>query len=1203
MATRYGWPAFLTLLALALVSVPAQPISARQAPGAADFDIRDIRPPASPRPAGARTVGASPGRLRVNRESGTLRVVDAPGLSIAAAADATTIRELLGQNAHLLGLEAGDLANLEVVRDFVSRSNAVRHVVFRQAADGLPVFDSSIAVHLGGDGTLVRITSNASSLQSGTARPAVTPASARAEAEQYAPGTAAAPSLTWLPMDGALTLAWHATVSDSQGAVRDLLIDATSGGLLLRRNRTRDAQGQGRVLQSSGTASLDPRRPDAMPLGPGGACPPPANYELRSLDAPFRDPATVLSSSGTLAGNNAMVFRGAGGASATGTTGGGSLLFDFPFNSAASAETFLFFAANFTHDFFYDLGFDESAGNFQADNFGRGGAAGDPLRVNARAPGRNNATYTHAADGASPTINMFLWDGTGCWAADVDSDGTPDLDADYDLDVLVHEFHHGVSLRLNTAFTGNEAGAIGEGGGDFFAYSVNDDATLAEYARPGGLRRVNGKGYADWTCLLGLFCEVHDNGEIWANVLWDVRQRFRADLVRSSLAAATNEVHQLYVDSLMLSPPAPTMLDMRDAMLLADEARNGRDPVSDNYCRLWESFAARGMGVSALDTADSGLNRVTAAYDVPAGCVAPPGPAVVTIVATIPTASEAQAVPGQITINRGEAGAAPLTVYLTTGGSATSGLDYVALDGATIPAGATSVVVPVVPIDDAAVEQTETISVGVRQGPGYIPGAAALATVTLLSDDVAADLVVTAVSVPAKGAAGAAIAVTDTTRNQGTGGAGPTQVRFFLSRNALLDTSDAVLGSRTVDDLPVSASSVATTSLTLPALLEAGTYYVFAKADAENALVEISESNNTRADSIAIGPDLTVTALTGPQTAAAGGSFLVSDTTTNPSEAVAPASTTRFYLSANSLFDAGDVALQSRTVPELAAGGSSAASITVTVPTTTATGTYYLLARADADLSVAELNELNNTRAIAVRIGPDLAVSALSASARAAAGGQITITDTTRNTGSGPAAPSTTAFYLSSNSTLDSSDLRLSPFRPVGPLAAGDFSTATSTASVPEVAAGTWYLLASADDGQAVVETQETNNGRATSVLVGPDLLFQGVTTPSKGIAGGTITAVTTVKNAGAAAAGPSSVRFYLSTNLTLDGSDVQLDAVRAVPTLAPDGSHSASTVLALPAGSTGTFYLLMTADADGAVAEANESNNVVVRGLQITGP
>src|SRR6185436_5836645 len=104
-----------------------------------------------------------------------------------------------------------------------------------------------------------------------------------------------------------------------------------------------------------------------------------------------------------------------------------------------------------------------------------------------------------------------------------------------------------------------------------------------EFARPGGLRAVNGRTYADWTCRLGLFCEVHDNGEIWANVLWDTRERFRTDHVRGTEATAVNEAHQLYIDALKLSPPAPTMLDMRDAMLEADVLRNPAGANSTNF--------------------------------------------------------------------------------------------------------------------------------------------------------------------------------------------------------------------------------------------------------------------------------------------------------------------------------------------------------------------------------------------------------------------------------------------------------------------------------------------------------------------------------------------------------------------------------------------------------------------------------------------
>ena len=53
MATRYGWPVALTLVAGALISVPAAPRAARQsaqsADSRADFDVRDALPPAAPR--------------------------------------------------------------------------------------------------------------------------------------------------------------------------------------------------------------------------------------------------------------------------------------------------------------------------------------------------------------------------------------------------------------------------------------------------------------------------------------------------------------------------------------------------------------------------------------------------------------------------------------------------------------------------------------------------------------------------------------------------------------------------------------------------------------------------------------------------------------------------------------------------------------------------------------------------------------------------------------------------------------------------------------------------------------------------------------------------------------------------------------------------------------------------------------------------
>ena len=87
MATRYGWPAALTLIAGALLSVPTAPRAAGQRAQSrdsrADFDVRDARPPAAPRPSAVnRQSGPGPNRARVNRETGTLRILEAPDVTL-----------------------------------------------------------------------------------------------------------------------------------------------------------------------------------------------------------------------------------------------------------------------------------------------------------------------------------------------------------------------------------------------------------------------------------------------------------------------------------------------------------------------------------------------------------------------------------------------------------------------------------------------------------------------------------------------------------------------------------------------------------------------------------------------------------------------------------------------------------------------------------------------------------------------------------------------------------------------------------------------------------------------------------------------------------------------------------------------------------------------------------------------------------------
>jgi uncharacterized protein (TIGR03382 family) len=78
------------------------------------------------------------------------------------------------------------------------------------------------------------------------------------------------------------------------------------------------------------------------------------------------------------------------------------------------AITQLFYVNNFLHDWYYDSGFDETAGNAQADNYGRGGLDGDPLHAEAQDfSGVSNANMFTPGDGNSPRMQMFLWTGNG----------------------------------------------------------------------------------------------------------------------------------------------------------------------------------------------------------------------------------------------------------------------------------------------------------------------------------------------------------------------------------------------------------------------------------------------------------------------------------------------------------------------------------------------------------------------------------------------------------------------------------------------------------------------------------------------------------------------------------------------------------------------------------------------------------------------
>jgi subtilase family serine protease/subtilisin family serine protease len=464
------------------------------------------------------------------------------------------------------------------------------------------------------------------------------------------------------------------------------------------------------------------------------------------------------------------------------------------------------------------------------------------------------------------------------------------------------------------------------------------------------------------------------------------------------------------------------------------------------------------------------------------------------------------------------------------------------------------------------------------------------------------DLVVSVLAVQATAAPGAAIVVTNTVKNQGGGTAGATTTTFYLSSDTALGAGDLLFGSRAVPELATAGVSSGATTVVIPPTVATGSYYVIAKADADNAVVETNESNNITIRNVQIGGDLVVSTPTLPATAGAGTTIVVSETTTNKGAGTIAASVTRFYMSATLAIDASAVLLSgSRAIPELAGGASSAGSTSVLIPTV-ATGSYYLIAKADADNAVIETQEANNTAARAFRIGGDLMVATLTLPATAAAGAEIMVSDTTRNQGGGAIMASVTRFYLSANTALDAADVLLAGYHGVPELPAGASSVASTMVMIPAtIAAGTYHLFAKADADNAVAETQELNNTMLRAMQIGGDLLVSALAVPTKGAANSVIVVTDTTTNQGGGAVTASVTRYYLSTNTALDGSDIPLAGSRDVPELAGVAGNSGSTTVTIPAVAPGTYYVIAKADADNSVVESREDNNTTARSISIS--
>jgi hypothetical protein len=111
-------------------------------------------------------------------------------------------------------------------------------------------------------------------------------------------------------------------------------------------------------------------------------------------------------------------------------------------------------------------------------------------------------------------------------------------------------------------------------------------------------------------------------------------------------------------------------------------------------------------------------------------------PPTISVAATVATVDEAGGGVGQFTITRAGSTNPAVQVAIAISGTAIPNSDYVTISNVVfIPAGVTSVVVPVTPINDNAMEGSESVILTIQTGVGYDVGTPVSANVFIRDDD------------------------------------------------------------------------------------------------------------------------------------------------------------------------------------------------------------------------------------------------------------------------------------------------------------------------------------------------------------------------------------------------------------------------------------------------------------------------------------
>lgn len=587
----------------------------------------------------------------------------------------TVLRTLLRSNVPRLGTTRTTITNAQITDRYTDSMSGLTHVYYRQTYNGLPILNALANGSVDASGRVLAAAANFIQplpVTKSAAREVLSPKVSAIDAVEhvaealgvelgglgFAPylgtspipkskthlhGRISAPGLQAQPIetnlvyvatgDRKVELAWRMEVELENGAHwYELAVSATTGEVIFAADYVSHATYNVLSLPTKapndGPRSLrtDPHDTLASPFGwhdtDGVAGPEFTITRGNNVHAYLDRDNNNAPDATTFDGRPGLTFNPCLDLTAAPTT----------LTNQHAALTNLFYVNNRIHDITYRYGFTEVAGNFQTNNYGRGGLGNDAVRAQAQdGGGTNNANFATPTDGNAPRMQMYLWTQT-----------TPQRDGDLDNLIIIHEYTHGISNRLtggpanSSALSATQSGGMGEGWSDFFSLMLTqkptDTATqgigvgtfsLGQSTSGLGIRRYPYSTDLSINPLtVGSYNStqlVHRTGEIWCATLWDLNWALIGVYGPTTNLAAgyagpqsggSALTLQLVMDAMKLQPANPTLFQARDAILQADLNLTG----GANQGLIWQTFARRGFGFSASTASSS---SVVEAFDVP----------------------------------------------------------------------------------------------------------------------------------------------------------------------------------------------------------------------------------------------------------------------------------------------------------------------------------------------------------------------------------------------------------------------------------------------------------------------------------------------------------------------------------------------------------------------------------------------------------